>query len=252
MIHVRRSPCPKKLQKEGPVWLKDLRQAKTDCERIKNDPNSTEKEKAEAERSFKAAQGKYNHSTIKRALQTMFNGGVVSKSTKCAYCETAIESPKGQDIEHFYPKAVYLDKTFDWDNLLIACVSCNEEFKGDDFPVDPEGRPLLINPTSEEPADHLSFLFDVETLESHVEGKDEMGRITVDFFALNGFRSTDKKGRSLAAVRQSVVLGWITMALLFQKEADLDKRKDLLEEFQGLCHPKTQYAAFARAIHRAL
>lgn len=252
MIKVPRSPCPSALQKNAPQWLAELEAARNHCDQVTSDPAATEKDKKQAEKQFKAAQSKYNQAAIKTALEIMFSGGVKSKSTKCAYCETHIESKKGQDIEHFYPKAIYWWKTFEWENLLIACQTCNEEFKVDAFPVDANGDPLLINPTTTDPTDHLDFIFDADTFDSHVEGKDEMGRITVDFFALNDLRLSDGKGRNLVKQRQSSVIGWIALALLIQQETDPVKSEALKNKFQQLCHSQTPYAAFARAIYATI
>ena len=252
MIVVTRTPCPPILNRNGPDWLTTLESARSRFDSETSDPTALERDKNQVKKQLKAAQGKYNHATIKKSLETMFNGGVESKETKCAYCETYIESKKAQDIEHFYPKSVYWRKTFEWENLLIACLTCNEEFKLDGFPLDVNGDPLLINPTTTDPADHLDFIFDFDTLDSHIEGKDEMGRITVDFFALNGIRLSDKKERGLAKNRNTSVSGWFAFALLIQQEPDPVKSQQLKAKLHQLCHFQTQYAAFARAIYAAI
>lgn len=133
---------PIRIAKNAPQWLAELEAARNHCDQVTSDPAATEKDKKQVEKQFKAAQSKYNQAAIKTALETMFSGGVKSKSTKCAYCETHIESKKGQDIEHFYPKAIYWWKTFEWENLLIACQTCNEEFN-DLRSSDGKGRNLV-------------------------------------------------------------------------------------------------------------
>jgi len=66
------------------------------------------------------------------------------------------EDSRGTDVEHFWPKSVYPTRTFDWLNLLLACAACNQA-KGSGFPLDAQGRPLLIDPTAEDPWDYLFF-----------------------------------------------------------------------------------------------
>lgn len=61
----------------------------------------------------------------------------------------------GSDIEHFWPKAVYPERMFVWPNLLLCCTSCGNH-KGDQFPKN-AGRPLLIDPTVDDPWDSLDF-----------------------------------------------------------------------------------------------
>lgn len=45
--------------------------------------------------------------------------------SKCAYCESRIGAVAYPHIEHIMPKGRFLDLTFDWDNLTLACPRCN-------------------------------------------------------------------------------------------------------------------------------
>ncbi len=65
---------------------------------------------------------------------------------RCFFCEDS----RGSDIEHFWPKALYPQHLFSWDNLLLVCATCNR-LKGTRFPLDGAGIPLLINPTADDP-----------------------------------------------------------------------------------------------------
>ena len=70
---------------------------------------------------------------------------------RCMYCHDS----HGADIEHFWPKSPYPEKMFSWPNLLLCCTEC-DRFKGERFPLD-NGKPLLIDPTVDEPWDDLDF-----------------------------------------------------------------------------------------------
>lgn len=85
---------------------------------------------------------------IRQALRVMASG-----IERCMYCEDSV----GTDIEHFWPKTDYPLLAFDWGNYLIACSGCNSNYKRTQFPRDPQGLPLLLNPVEEEPLDHLAF-----------------------------------------------------------------------------------------------
>lgn len=85
---------------------------------------------------------------IRRALREMASG-----LERCMYCEDGA----GTDIEHFYPRASYPEHTFEWLNYLLACSACNSNYKRNEFPLDAEGAPLLIDPSAEEPLEHLSL-----------------------------------------------------------------------------------------------
>lgn len=58
---------------------------------------------------------------------------------KCAYCEQKMER---YNVEHYRPKKIYYWLAFSWDNLIMACPTCNG-FKGLHFELGP-GRNRVI------------------------------------------------------------------------------------------------------------
>ena len=70
---------------------------------------------------------------------------------RCMYC---VDS-HGTDIEHFWPKSVYPEKMYRWQNHLLSCTACGR-IKGIQFPLW-NGAPSLIDPTAEEPWQQLDF-----------------------------------------------------------------------------------------------
>ncbi len=58
---------------------------------------------------------RYKTADVKKTLEKLYNN-------KCAYCETNIER---WDVEHFRPKSLYPWLAYSWDNLLLACPTCN-------------------------------------------------------------------------------------------------------------------------------
>lgn len=100
----------------------------------------------------------------------------------CAYCESYLRHLTHGDVEHFRPKAAYSDRSVEkglnyeayfWlayhpANLLLACPTCNERYKGNEFPlltVDrakpgtdcSDEKPVLINPYVEDPRQFIRF-----------------------------------------------------------------------------------------------
>jgi uncharacterized protein (TIGR02646 family) len=71
---------------------------------------------------------------------------------RCMFCGDS----RSTDIEHFWPKALYRRRVFRWSNLLWICTGCNRQ-KSNQFPLDRHGRPLLIDPTTDDPWDYLFF-----------------------------------------------------------------------------------------------
>jgi len=98
------------------------------------------------------------NTTWKIARQTKIMGSVLATlqsmmgvRQRCMYC---LDS-HGCDIEHFRPKSSYPKWMFKWNNLLLCCTECGR-IKGSQFPLDSK-RPMLIDPTKEEPWDYLDF-----------------------------------------------------------------------------------------------
>lgn len=97
---------------------------------------------------------------------------------RCAYCESLVQHVSWGDVEHFRPKAgwgkgeelyrpAYYFLAYTPDNLLYACVMCNEAYKKNEFPItgvrareradlDAE-LPVLIQPYVDDPRNHIRF-----------------------------------------------------------------------------------------------
>lgn len=95
---------------------------------------------------WKAARQTKAMKTVLASLQSMM--GV---RQRCMYC---LDS-HGSDVEHFRPKSSYPKWMFKWGNLLLCCPECGR-IKGSQFPFSGR-RPMLIDPTKEEPWDYLDF-----------------------------------------------------------------------------------------------
>lgn len=114
---------------------------------------------------------RYKYRDVKEALFKLYH-------KKCAFCEQRVEVPQ---VEHFRPKSIYYWLAYSWDNLLLACSTCNTkkgnrfEIKGDrhSFVFDPDNtfrtihsscaelditeKPLLVNPEVDDLTTELIF-----------------------------------------------------------------------------------------------
>jgi hypothetical protein len=113
----------------------------------------------------------------------------------CMYCGDGL----GSTVDHFEPLARNPRRAFDWLNHLLACEYCNSHHKRDRFPLDADGRPLLIDPTAEDPLEHLFLVLSIGTYRP----LSEKGRTTIDVCGLN--RPLLERGRA-AAVDQVAAL----------------------------------------------
>ena len=109
--------------------------------------------------------------TMERVCSTLRN--MMGRRERCMYC---LDS-HGTDVEHFWPKTTYPERMFEWLNMLLCCTECGR-FKGRSFPLQ-NGAPLLVDPTAEDPWQHLDFdpdtgnivaRFDLGTNEYSVKG----------------------------------------------------------------------------------
>lgn len=115
------------------------------------------------------------------ALQHVFATlvAMVGIRARCYFCGDS----RGTDIDHFRPKSRYPDSVFAWPNFLLVCAGCNRK-KADQFPLDQQCQPLLIDPTKEDPWDYLYF--DPETgqvvarWDLHRDAPDPKGATTTD------------------------------------------------------------------------
>jgi uncharacterized protein (TIGR02646 family) len=220
LIPISRSAEPAALKNNADRWLSALKA-------LLSDP-ATPKDK------LKNAQNKYRHVQVKETLNKMFHG-------KCAYCESKINVVTYGAIEHFFPKSLYVDRTFDWDNLLLSCDRCNDtNHKGSQFPMDQNGQPLLLNPTDgvTEPDRHLEFVWDPISGLASIYGRDERGETVVTIFDLNGMRD-----RPELIHHRSRYLKKLLALLRLARLGD----HEVISLLQEACEASSEYSAFAQA-----
>lgn len=148
----------------------------------------------------------------------------------CAFCERPVDPSEG--VSHFRPLNIDSDYdgsehadhyswlAYEWSNLFLICRICHKQRRDRFFvtgrrarflatfdEVRAEERPLLIDPTSESPSSHLSFLFTGECIPKRNSAK---GRGTVDILALNDVELVHRRIEAI----ETVVEAW-KAALLY-------------------------------------
>lgn len=169
----------------------------------------------------------FHHSHLADMVYQEFAGA-------CAFCERPVDSSAG--ASHYRPLSVYEDDrgdgyadhyswlAYEWLNLFLICRICEKQ-RRDQFhvlgrrarflatfdEVRAEERPLLIDPTIENPTSHLSFLFSGECIPKRNSPK---GKATVGLLALN---DPELVHRRLEAI-EKVIETW---KAALQHEADI-------------------------------
>ncbi|MGW4644570.1 HNH endonuclease [Sphaerisporangium sp. NPDC004334] len=144
----------------------------------------------------RAARTAWKNADGTRTQITMHLAEMAPGIKRCMYCGDSL----GTSIDHFEPLAEAPLRAFDWQNHYLACSHCNSNHKRELFPRDRRRLPLLIDPCTEDPFDHLRLML----REGHYDDLTAKGRATIDTFGLN--REDLKRGRSHAFVQTRSLL----------------------------------------------
>lgn len=153
---------------------------------------------------------------------------------RCMYCG----DNEGTDIDHYQPLALAPLLAFTWLNHLLACSRCNSHFKRDLFPVDAEGVPLILDPTRDDPFDHLVLSLSV----GRYAPLTERGATTIDVCGLN--RDTLTRGRQTAYDTMTLVLAQWGEAVAVSDATTMNMVVRTIREqpFADVCQAMLRYA----------
>lgn len=141
MIHLTKQPEPRDLADNSEQWTNTLLQKLA----AGIEPTQTDKTR-------------YRRPSIKAAL-------VLETSGKCAYCESRLLHIHHGDVEHIYPKSLDPARTFEWENLTLACEVCNQNKSN----LDPNLEHIL-DPYNSDPESHFIYLGGLVFARPTVEG----------------------------------------------------------------------------------
>ena len=146
-------------------------------------------------------QARQTKSVAEGVLGALF--AMAGERHRCMYCEDS----RGTDIDHFWPKSRYPRRAFEWPNMLLGCSGC-QRAKGDRFPLDDENVPLLIDPTAEDPWEHLYYVAETGVITARYDaatGQPSPKAIaTVDLLPLNDEAIASGRKRAARRLAQAV------------------------------------------------
>lgn len=119
----------------------------------------------------------------------------------CMYCGDHM----ADTVDHFVPKSHCALRTFHWPNLLLACSTCNTRFKGSKHRGDGLVGSLLIDPTREDPFEHLDLGL-ASGLYRPVDGSAK-GRWTIEVCGLNEGKRPRARAQAWLNLGEDL-LGW--------------------------------------------
>ncbi len=195
---------------------------------------------------------------------------ISSQNRKCCFCENLRAVLREFDGEHFRPKLGitgepnhpgYWWLAYEWSNIFYACKTCNQEYKGNQFPIRgiravSEGDSIiaemgiLINPQDENPEDYIGFDW------QHSYGKfvraygiddDNRGSCTIKIVGLNNGNLMQERAESIKLLQDA---SDAMKKYLDQPNAyKIQKQKEIIEE---LTSAKRRFAGFNRTFFRAV
>lgn len=153
---------------------------------------------------------RYKTTDIRSSLQIIYKG-------KCGYCE---QNARPMHVEHFRPKSTYYWLTYSWDNLLLACASCNSHklnkfmirgtlatFSGNDYSIIHNlnktycklESPLLLHPIT----DNIKGIFTFE-IDGKITSKNRRGIYTIKTCDLNRKSLCDDRRKIVQRLRRDL------------------------------------------------
>ena len=248
MIHLeKQNQAPQALLTRGSVATQQ------DCDAYEQDHAAY----VSGERKFEFNDGIYGSAEIRRLLKE-------HQHNKCCYCESKPFATSAGRIDHFRPKSAvrqgeksdrlrpgYYWLAYRWDNLMLACETCNNK-KSDYFPLQnaerrarshhdalDEESPLLLNPYVEmDLREHLTFDG------SACRPASERGRVTVSILGLNRPDLQDERQRVLTLLER--------LCSVMRDPNGCDAlRRDARDAIDPFTQPDAPYSAMARDYLRA-
>lgn len=139
---------------------------------------------------------------------------------KCCYCERYRDFKREADVEHFRPKAKVEEDTshpgywwlaYEWQNLFFSCKTCNQEFKGNNFPLQKDGirarsesdnldfeMSILPDLIREDPEELISYEWDEVLLEAWPVPRDRIrGAQIIKILGLDRANLNRERGKQL-------------------------------------------------------
>lgn len=175
----------------------------------------------------------------------------------CNYCE----NNEATDVEHIFPKRLFPDRAFRWDNYLLACGKCNSHHKKDKFAIfdphfsdtrlniDPKrdvytvpanSDSVFINPRVDSPLDYIeldlqTFLFSPRFNPNSVNARNEIrADYTIETLGLSTREQLIKARRTAARDYLSNLKKYVQV----KKAGSMDELDEIVHFPEGL--DKTQ------------
>jgi len=182
----------------------------------------------------------YRHDDIQREL-------FKCSHNKCVFCECIPSEGGNIEVEHFAPKSIYHELTFEWDNLLPVCRKCNEAKSDYDTVTEP-----IVNPSKEDPEEYFTYNF-LNLEPSSDTPSLKMSQTTIKVCNLNSTRLFKARADLLynLSVYQEGLKSWLleieNVDSTLKKKNRILKLIDSIDAIEMLGNKEEKYSAFCKA-----
>ena len=229
MIKINKPAPPQVIIDNQEQWTKDLNEAITLCGGYNKIP-------PEQKESLLVH---YHHNDIKKTL-------FASSFYKCAFCECKPGDSGNIEVEHFAPKSIYPDLTFDWDNLLPSCRKCNEAKTDFDTIKEP-----IINPSKTDPEELFTYNY-IRICAISGCSQEQAAKNTIDVCNLNSSRLYEVRAMLIKSLTEYA--DELKEKLDLIEEADTPKKRKIritklrnyIEKIDQLLEDSSVYAGYCR------
>lgn len=200
----------------------------------------------------------YGHKDVKDALINLQGG-------KCCFCESKITHISYGDVEHFRPKAGWVQDeeelikpgyywlAYDWNNLLLSCQLCNQRHKKNQFPLLHSfsralshhdnllsEEPVFIHPANDEPENFITFKENIPvSIDRNLRGKNTIARLGLDreplneqrLSRLNMVRDIYDLAKGYPETDQKQNAKWVILKYLDSSQLDSTEYASMLRSF---------------------
>jgi uncharacterized protein (TIGR02646 family) len=204
----------------------------------------------------------YSHEDVKDLLRRVQDG-------KCCFCEAKIAHISYGDVEHYRPKAGWVQEdeklnrpgyywlAYDWDNLFLSCEICNQRYKRNYFPVIDNAKraishrhlikdesPIFIKPDTEDPEKYIEFK---EEIPFPINGNTR-GAQTIEKLGLGRESLNERRREKLGLIRTLYYLAKnIPVTTVEIRQKAVNEIRKIASEFTA---DHAEYASMFRAFFK--
>ncbi len=207
----------------------------------------------------------YGSKSVKQAL-------IKTQSGKCGFCESRVTHIAYGDVEHFRPKAGFVQNwddtlvrpgyywlAYKWENLFFSCQICNQRQKKNHFPLENprlrartskddllKERPLFLDPGSDDPRIHIVFKEEVAVaLDGSVRGSS-----TIEAIGLNRPEMLDNRREFLGPLSDLAQLLVLARESVEAAQNLGDTLEKIRTRLRNAAEPKAQYSSMIVSLIR--